>query len=80
MQCRNVTTSHPFADGGRLLPRTTIALSPFIRLSAVYLGYLGVTVQEKLRSGWPGPFVKVEGCCDKSFVCFRCVQTSQVQL
>jgi hypothetical protein len=28
------------------------------------LGYLDVTVQEKLRSGWPGPFVKVEGCCD----------------
>jgi hypothetical protein len=28
------------------------------------LGYLEVTVQEKLRSGWPGPFVKVEGCCD----------------
>jgi hypothetical protein len=26
--------------------------------------YLDVTVQEKLRSGWPGPFVKVEGCCD----------------
>jgi hypothetical protein len=24
---------------------------------------LEVTVQEKLRSGWPGPFVKVEGCC-----------------
>jgi hypothetical protein len=24
-------------------------------------GYLEVTVQEKLRSGWPGPFVKVEG-------------------
>jgi hypothetical protein len=30
----------------------------------VQLGYLEVTVQEKLRSGWPGPFVKVEGCCD----------------
>jgi hypothetical protein len=29
----------------------------------VQLGYLEVTVQEKLRSGWPGPFVKVEGCC-----------------
>jgi hypothetical protein len=27
-------------------------------------GYLEVTVQEKLRSGWAGPFVKVEGCCD----------------
>jgi hypothetical protein len=23
------------------------------------LGYLEVTVQEKLRSGWPGPFVKI---------------------
>jgi hypothetical protein len=28
------------------------------------LGYLEVTVQEKLHSGWPGPFVKVEGCFD----------------
>jgi hypothetical protein len=28
------------------------------------LGYLEVTVQEKLRSGWRDPFVKVEGCCD----------------
>jgi hypothetical protein len=27
-------------------------------------GYLEVTVQEKLRSGWPGPFVEVEGRCD----------------
>jgi hypothetical protein len=27
------------------------------------LGYLEVTVQEKLRSGWPGPFLKVKGCC-----------------
>jgi hypothetical protein len=26
--------------------------------------YLKVTVQEKLRSGWAGPFVKVEGCRD----------------
>jgi hypothetical protein len=25
------------------------------------LEYLEVAVQEKLRSGWPGPFVKVEG-------------------
>jgi hypothetical protein len=41
-------------------------------------GYLEVTVQEKLCSGWPGPFVKVEGCCDSSFVCFQCEQTSQV--
>jgi hypothetical protein len=30
-------------------------------LVTVQLGYLDVTVQEKLRSGWPGPFVKVEG-------------------
>jgi hypothetical protein len=28
------------------------------------LWYLEVTVQEKLHSGWPRPFVKVEGCCD----------------
>jgi hypothetical protein len=46
----------------------------------VQLGYLEVTVQEKLRSCWPGPFVKFEGCCDLSFVCFQCKQTSQVQL
>jgi hypothetical protein len=45
-------------------------------LKHVQLEYLGVTVQEKLRSGWPGPFVKVEGCCDKSFVCFQCEQVS----
>jgi hypothetical protein len=32
-------------------------------MTSVQLGYLEVTVQEKLRSGWPGPFVKVEGCC-----------------
>jgi hypothetical protein len=30
----------------------------------VQLEYLEVTVQEKLRIGWPGPFVKVEGYCD----------------
>jgi hypothetical protein len=46
----------------------------------IQLGYLEVTVKEKLRSGWPGPFVKVEGCCDYSFVCFQCELTSQVQL
>jgi hypothetical protein len=27
-------------------------------------GYLEVTVQEKMRSGWEGPFMKVEGCYD----------------
>jgi hypothetical protein len=31
---------------------------------ATQLGYLEVKVQEKLRSGCPGPFVKVEGCFD----------------
>jgi hypothetical protein len=46
----------------------------------VQLGYLEVTVHEKLRSGWPGPFVKVEGCCDQPLVCFQCEQTSQVEL
>jgi hypothetical protein len=45
----------------------------------VQLGYLEVTVQEKLRSAWPGPFVKVERCCDQPFVYFQCEQTSQVQ-
>jgi hypothetical protein len=34
------------------------------RLFLVLLGYLDVIVQEKLRCGWPGPFVEVEGCCD----------------
>jgi hypothetical protein len=33
-------------------------------LPQVQLMYLEVTVEEKLSSGWPGPFVKVEGCCD----------------
>jgi hypothetical protein len=40
-------------------------------LFLLQLGYLEVTVQEKLRSGCPGPVVKVEGCCDLSFVCFH---------
>jgi hypothetical protein len=44
------------------------------------LEYLVATVQGKLRSGRAGPFVKVEGCCDLSFVCFQCEQMSQVQL
>jgi hypothetical protein len=35
-----------------------------IEIRTVQLGYLDVAVQEKLRSAWPGPFVKVEGCCD----------------
>jgi hypothetical protein len=30
-------------------------------LIMLQLGYLAITVQEKLRGGWPGPFVKVEG-------------------
>jgi hypothetical protein len=34
------------------------------QLPAVQLGYLEVTVQEKLHSDRPGPFMKVEGCCD----------------
>jgi hypothetical protein len=34
-----------------------------VRLICVQLKYLNVTVQEKLRSRWAGPFVKVEGCC-----------------
>jgi hypothetical protein len=33
-------------------------------ITAVQLGYLEVTVHEKLFSGWPGPFVKIEGRCD----------------
>jgi hypothetical protein len=33
-------------------------------MCSLQLGYLEVTVQEKLRSGRPGPFVKVKGCCD----------------
>jgi hypothetical protein len=33
-------------------------------VSSSVLGYLDVTVQQKLRSAWPGPFVRLEGCCD----------------
>jgi hypothetical protein len=36
----------------------------WFRGNTLQLGYLEVTVQEKLRSGWPGPFVKVEERCD----------------
>jgi hypothetical protein len=32
--------------------------------SGIQVGYLEVTVQEKLCSGWPSPFVKDEGCRD----------------
>jgi hypothetical protein len=31
--------------------------------NSVQLYYLELTVQEKLRSGSPSPFLKVEGCC-----------------
>jgi hypothetical protein len=55
-------------------------ISVLARLYKLQLGYLDVTVQEKLRSGWPGPFAKVEGCCDSSFVCLQCEQTPQLQL
>jgi hypothetical protein len=55
-------------------------ISTRIQGETLQLWYLEVTVQVKLRSGWPGPFVKVEGCCEQSFVCFQCEQTSQVQL
>jgi hypothetical protein len=39
------------------------ALTGF-RLALIQPVYLEVTVQQKLRSGWAGPFVKVEGCYD----------------
>jgi hypothetical protein len=42
-----------------------LARTPDFRTrNLLQLGYLEVTVQEKLRSGWPGPFLKVEECCD----------------
>jgi hypothetical protein len=44
--------------------RADVSSSVIKAFYLVLLGYLEVTVQEKLRSGWPGPFVKVEGCCD----------------
>jgi hypothetical protein len=44
--------------------RADVSISVIKVFFLVQLGYLDVTVQEKLRSGWPGPFVKVEGCCD----------------
>jgi hypothetical protein len=37
----------------------------------IQLEYLDVTVQEKLRSGWPGPFVKVEGVVISHSFAFR---------
>jgi hypothetical protein len=42
--------------------RADVSSSVIKAFFLVQLGHLDVTVQEKLRSGWP--FVKVEGCCD----------------
>jgi hypothetical protein len=44
--------------------RADVSSSVIKAFFLVLLGYLEVTVQEKLRSGWPGLFMKVEGCCD----------------
>jgi hypothetical protein len=44
--------------------RADVSSSVIKAVFLVQLGYLDVTVQEKLRSGWTGPFVKVKGCCD----------------
>jgi hypothetical protein len=44
--------------------RTDVSSSVIKAFFLVQLGYLDVIVQEKLRSGWPGPFVKVEVCSD----------------
>jgi hypothetical protein len=66
-----------------ITPITAVVL-PFViyllTLTRVQLEYLVATVQGQLGSGRAGPFVKVEGCCDWSFVCFQCEQMSQVQL
>jgi hypothetical protein len=50
-------SSHSFAFSASRLLKFKYKSSILIQL-----GYLDVTVQEKLRSGWPGPFVNVEGC------------------
>jgi hypothetical protein len=42
--------------------RADVSSSVIKAFFLVLFGYLDVTVQEKLRSGWPGPFVNVEGC------------------
>jgi hypothetical protein len=47
----------------RDLQREYLVLSrQYHRIARIFT--LEVTALEKLRSGWPGPFVKVEGCCD----------------
>jgi hypothetical protein len=55
--CLSAVLVPPLVDKG-----STRMLSSLITL--LQLGYLEVTVQERLRSGWSGPFVKIEGCCD----------------
>jgi hypothetical protein len=57
----SVTTPQQVVDIGN---DASIPLTDKAKEFEVQLGYLEVAVQEKLRSGWPGPFVKVEGCCD----------------
>jgi hypothetical protein len=47
-----------------LSERADVSSSVIKAIFLVKLGYLEVTVQEKLHSGWPGPFEKVEGCCN----------------
>jgi hypothetical protein len=55
-----ISDSFAFSASRRLSTLVSmLELSPPLQL-----GYLEVTVQEKLRSGWPGPFVKVEGSSD----------------
>jgi hypothetical protein len=42
----------------------SLARRSYCNSISVKLGHLDVTVQEKLRSGWPGTFLKVEECCE----------------
>jgi hypothetical protein len=52
-------------DFYRIIRHSEVAESHIRKfLDYVQLKYLDVTVEEKLRSGWAGPFLKVEGCCD----------------
>jgi hypothetical protein len=63
---RHVIFNAESTRGGNRIAVSVITqtLTLFKAGTKLQLGYLEVTVQEKLRSGWPSPFVKDEGCCD----------------
>jgi hypothetical protein len=60
----NRRAHHTYGCVAVIFRRERGKITQFMRSRNLQLGYLEVTVQEKLRSGWPRPFVKVEGCCD----------------